>query len=443
MPSFTKKALTSFVLRFGALGLQFAGSVMIARVLGVDGFGVYSIAFTWTMLLGTVIGLGLGPLAVRELPKYMVRGDHGAVLGYIVMWAGSVLITAVIVAALLAGLETYGLVDLGVGWRWVALAAFVQALVLGLSTQLNGFQQILRAQMLETILRQSLYLGILALFVFLGLSLDPSRVFSLSILAALPVVGLMGVLLWRTLTNELPHPRAPMTFRPALWFAASLPLLASTFATQMQTNLDVLMLGVLADDAAVGRYRAASRGADLALIANGLAVQVLGPMLSKALAQDKKALAQSLISQSAAVSGGLGVLICGALILFPTLYLGLFGADFQAAAPALQILAAAQAVSLLSGPVAMILVMLGREKMVLMVSLSSLALNFTLNFLLIPIWGIEGAAIATFIAVVMVKLTLLVVVLRVSGFDPTVWSPVRLRLARGWAKLRAKIRGRR
>ena len=412
----------SVVVRFGGLGLQFAGSILIARALGVEGFGAYSYAFTWAVILGTVITLGFAPLAVRELPRFVVAGDHGLLRGYLRVCAVVVLGVGTLVALMLAGLEAAGLLVLSVGWPLVALAALAQSVLLVLVALLTGLQKIILAQLVETLLRQGVFLGPLLVLLYLGHVFLPAEVFRLAVISVVLMLPVLTWLIWREMGRQV----APWQTRrsiaaeygPWLWVGMALPLLATTLANQMQTNLAVIMVGYMGDDADVGRYRTASRAVDLVLIANALAIQVLGPMLSRALARKDRAEAQQLMGQAALAAFGLGALVCLVLAVWSDLYLGLFGPDFLAARTTLRILLIAQILGLICGPVAVVMVMLRRERMVLALSLTSLAVNFCLNWALIPAYGIEGAAVATLCAVLTFKGGLLIVVLRQTGFDP-------------------------
>ena len=178
------------------------------------------------------------------------------------------------------------------------------------------------------------------------------------------------------------------------------------------------MVGLLSTDLEVGRYRTASRAVDLILIANAIAMQVMGPMLSRAIASKEMGQAQHLIRQCALAAFGLGTTLCIVLFIGAALYLALFHPDFVPAAPAMRILLAAQFFALVFGPVSTIMVMLGRERTVLYANLMAIALNLTLNMLLIPRFGIEGAAIATLCALVSLTVMLTITVLRQTVFDP-------------------------
>jgi O-antigen/teichoic acid export membrane protein len=430
LPLFVRKLFVSVVLRFGSLGLQFAGSILVARQLGAAGFGAYGYAFTWAVLIGTLLGLGMGQLSIREVPRYLAHGNFAALRGFVTSWLLGLIVSGLLASGVIALCQAEGWLEFSIPWPLVMLAALAHALVLGLSALLSGFQRILQSQFLESILRQVLFLSALLLCVWLGLQLDTQNIFEITLLAVLPVILLMAVILRKSMRQAMAGQRPAMQMTTLVWLSASLPLLLTTLTTQLQTGLDTLVLGAMVDDKSLGLFRAASRGTDLVLIANGLALQVLGPMLARALAKGERAEAQSLISQSAVMSAGLGLSICAVLALFPGFYLGLFGAEFRAATPVLWVLVATQAVALLCGPSALVLVMLHREKLVLLTTVTVLALNFGLKLLFIPLWGMIGSAYATLISVILLRVFLTVCVIRVGGFDPTLWTPLKRRLTR-------------
>ncbi len=156
-----------------------------------------------------------------------------------------------------------------------------------------------------------------------------------------------------------------------------------------------------------------------------IAIQLVGPMLSRALAKNDKQEAQRLLSQASLVS----FLTGSAIILFfgigAPFYLSLFGPEFTQASTSLRLLLIGQATIILAGADAILLIMLRKEKFVLIIASLGVALNFGLNMTLIPTLGIEGAAIASLISMALVRLTLVTYIVRRTGFDPTVFTPFR------------------
>jgi O-antigen/teichoic acid export membrane protein len=83
------------------------------------------------------------------------------------------------------------------------------------------------------------------------------------------------------------------------------------------------------------------------------------------------------------------------LIFFGKVFLSIYGTDFAIGLSSLRILCIGQLVNASVGSVGLLLIMTGHERdSAWGIGLGAIA-NVILNFLLIPPWGIDGAAIAT------------------------------------------------
>jgi O-antigen/teichoic acid export membrane protein len=80
-------------------------------------------------------------------------------------------------------------------------------------------------------------------------------------------------------------------------------------------------------------------------------------------------------------------------LIVPGFLLGLFGEEFVAGALTLQLLAAAQTVNVVFGPVGTALIMVGRERQVLAIEIVASSIAVLLALVLIPQLGMVGAAI--------------------------------------------------
>jgi O-antigen/teichoic acid export membrane protein len=424
VPEFFRKASLSFMMRFGGLFIQFLGSVFIARILGASQYGAFTYASTWAVFVGTFLPLGMGDLSIRELPGYLARKQMAPLTGFLLTVLLTLLTTGLIATMTLFILEKTGVMVLEPGWFMVAFYAVIHAMVLSVSNGLNGFQRILTSQFLETILRQTIYLGLIGLAVLVGFSLNAVHVFELSLISAIPILIVMVVVLMRMLKTER-APRTKPEFYIKMWLAGALPLLMTAVANRLQLDLDVLMVGGILGHFDVGIYRAAARGAILVTIANTIALQLVGPMLSRALANEDHGEAQRLLSQAALVSLIAGVPIVLVFGLGANLYLGLFGPEFVQANTSLRLLLIGQSSIILAGADAILLIMLRRERLVLIVTTLGVALNFALNLALIGPFGIEGAAMASLVSMVIVRATLVRFILKTTGYDTTIFSALR------------------
>ncbi len=424
LSSFFRKASISFVMRFGGLALQFAGSILFARVLGLEQFGAYTFAMAWTTLFGLMLPLGLGDLSVRELPGYMARKQLGPLKGFLITAISVPLITGAILALVLSQLERYGLLVLRPGWQLVALFAVLHGLILTVSNALNGFGRILTSQFLETIARPSLYLTLVGLGVLVGFELSALHVYQIMLIAAVPILLTMAIVLGRMFVRTGALEVKP-EYRLGAWFAGALPLLMTTMANRMQLQLGILMVGMILGEAESGIYRVAARGAMLITFANMIAIQLVGPMLARATAEENREKAQDLLSQAAIVSFFAGFPIALVLGLGSFYYLGLYGHDFRAGELTLRILVITQLSFVFAGPTDVLLVMLRRERIVFALTTTGVVLNVLLNLLLIPWIGLEGAAISSLLSTLSIRAFLLGYVIRKTGFDTTLRRPIR------------------
>jgi O-antigen/teichoic acid export membrane protein len=65
--------------RVTGLGLTFMLSIVLARALRSEQYGVYVLCMTWTTLLGTLATLGLPSVAMRGTARARANGDYRAI----------------------------------------------------------------------------------------------------------------------------------------------------------------------------------------------------------------------------------------------------------------------------------------------------------------------------------------------------------------------------
>ena len=97
----------------------------------------------------------------------------------------------------------------------------------------------------------------------------------------------------------------------------------------------------------------------------------------------------------------ISICVLSILFFFSEEILNLFGEGYVVAKNALIFLLAAQFFNSLSGPGAIYLNMTGRQKTLNKILITGLAINIALNFYLIPTHGINGAATATLISLII------------------------------------------
>jgi O-antigen/teichoic acid export membrane protein len=223
----------------------------------------------------------------------------------------------------------------------------------------------------------------------------------------------------RRLRGMLPGPRA---FAPRGWTRTALPIALIDLAGSGFNFADVLVLGFLLPPAEVGLYFAATRLVQLVVFVHYAASAVSAPRFAEAGARGDRAALARLVRHRARLTF-LGVLAAalGVLAAAPLL-LGLFGAGFRDGWPLLALLAAGHVLAGAFGPADDVLTMLGAERLCAAITLTVLALAVALMLVLVPTFGVFGAAVSAALAVALRGLALAVAARRRLGLATPVFA---------------------
>lgn len=216
-------------------------------------------------------------------------------------------------------------------------------------------------------------------------------------LAALLVIALWLVRTVRRTLSSGARPGGESRPRRILarefWAFAGPRALSRVFSVALQ-RLDILIVGALRGPAEAAIYTAASRFLVMGLMFVQAIQQVMAPRISEFLAKDDVARARVMYQTATAWL----TMISWPLYLFSAafapLLLSIFGPGFDQGASVVVILCLAMLVATICGPVDTVLLMGGRSSLSLMNTGAALAVNIALDLLLVPRYGLEGAAVA-------------------------------------------------
>jgi O-antigen/teichoic acid export membrane protein len=415
-----KGSAGAFGLRLVYTALTFLTSILLARVLGTAGFGAYSYAIVWAYLLSVPATLGFDNYIVREIAVYQSQADWGLMRG-ILRWANlSVFLASV----------SLSLVTLAVAWVLVGQENPTTFYGLCLAIAL------MPALSLRNVRRGAMRgLHQITIGLFPELLIDPMILIVLTIcayfilgakLSALWIIGFYGfgtivtlVIIDRFLRRVLPE-RARTTapvFKGRAWLSGALPFMLIESIPIINAQTDVLMLGAFRGVEAVGLYVPVNRGAQLITFILMAVGSALAPTIASAYADNRLMELQPTITKSVRVVAGVAFLFAVSLIVGGHWYLMLFGPEFAEGQTALFILAVGSFISTAVGLALVILNMTGHERFTAILGWVTTVLNIVLNAIFIPLWGVEGAAIATSISVMIGGFVSLVAVRRKLGID--------------------------
>ena len=184
-------------------------------------------------------------------------------------------------------------------------------------------------------------------------------------------------------------------------FKTSSPMALSAIAYFIMQSIDIIILSIYEGFDQIAYYSVSVKLAMLTTLALMSVNIVIAPRIAEIYENQKMQKLQMLIKHSTRIIFLISICVLSVLFFFSEEILGLFGQGYVIANNALLFLLAAQFFNALSGPGAIYLNMTGRQKTLNKILVSALIINISLNFYLIPIQGINGAAIATLASLII------------------------------------------
>ncbi|MEE9189144.1 MAG: polysaccharide biosynthesis C-terminal domain-containing protein, partial [Candidatus Neomarinimicrobiota bacterium] len=188
----------------------------------------------------------------------------------------------------------------------------------------------------------------------------------------------------------------------------STPLMFAMIIGTILNWTDIMMLGFFTNIESVGLYHPAARTAGLIRVILLAFSGIYMPMMAQYFSKNDSIRMQMLIKLVARWILTLAVPCLILLLTFPSKVMLLFGVQYVEAQGVLQILAIAIFIQTISGIGGSTLVVTGYPKVNLYNALAALGVNITLNIILIPQFGIMGAALATLISLIIIAVARIV-----------------------------------
>jgi len=404
MKEVVRGAATAFTLKALGAGLSFGYNVLLARLLGAKGAGVYYLALTVTTIASVLGRMGLDNTLLRFTAANAAQGDWDKVsgiyrIGVRIAVAASILATLIIlISASWISQRIFSEEALSDPLRLMAFGILPMSLLTLHAELLKGLKRIRDATLVQGLGLPMLGIPLLAL---LGVSLGVFGAAAAYVISAFAVL-LLGIILWRLATPQIRKLRG--SFDTRLLISTSLPLFWVASMNLVMNWTDIIMLGIWTDGKKVGIYGVAVRTAMLTSFILNAVNSIVAPKFAGLYAQKNYKSLSTLARKSTQLMICLAAPVLLLFVIAPSWILGLFGPDFITGASALTILAIGQFVNVATGSVGYLLMMTGYEKLMRNVIIVSAALNILLNALLIPKYGISGAAIATAISLAMMNL---------------------------------------
>lgn len=403
---YLRQMLLSVATKLAMIVLRLLRNVLLARILGPSERGLFALLSALPELISAATCGGLNSAVGLRAAK---RGDMGLLLTQVLVYGclfAGMLTLACIYLVREFGAQLEVTVQLGLLIWLLLLAVPVTVLKSGLLTLHNasgGVGAFNALRLAESLLPLVLFLGLF--WMWRDQALEAALI---SWLAGLGVVVVLG-LSWLCSQHRL---RLRWTWsgqrRLLAYGAKSHP---DVLFQQVILRADYLFIGALLGSTALGHYAMASAAAELLLI---IPEAVTTPLMKRLLRQDSDM--QRLTPLALRLTATVMLCACLTMAACGQWLIGLlFGHEYLPAYPAL--------LALLPGLLGLCqasilrLDLLGRNRpgTVSLIMGVGTVLSLSLNVLLIPIWGIVGAAVASSCAYLAVALAMSIMHCRLSG----------------------------
>lgn len=422
-----RMAGAAFVIRIGGAGLAYALQVLLARWMGSSEFGIFVYVWTWVMLIGAVVDIGLASAAQRFIPEYTQRAERAHLRGYLAgsRWLTFGIGTTVAVLGyvgirlLQPRLDEATLVPLAV--------ACICLPVYGVMNVQDGiarsYNWALLALLPPHIVRPLAVIALMGGAWLAGLPAD-----------AVSAITIAAIALWLTafgqtlmLERRLRRTVEPGERRYAAkdWFAVSVPMFAVDGLYCLLMYIDVLVLKAFVTHEEIGVYYAASKTLSLVVFVHFAVTSAAAHRFSEYHVSGDRERLRAFLRDTVRWTFWPSL---AAAIVFLALgwpLLSLFGKTFVSGYPLMFIFAIGLLARAAIGPAGRFLVMLGEQRAAALVAAAAFATNLALNFLLIPRFGLIGAAVALSTAYVLESALLAAIARRRLGFHLFVFGGSR------------------
>jgi O-antigen/teichoic acid export membrane protein len=420
-----RSAGTAFLIRVVSAALVYITQVLLARWMGSFEFGVYVYVWTWVLLLGGVIDLGLASSAQRFIPEYAGRKQLDLLRGFL---SGSRWLTMALATAISLG----GALGIWLLEPWMksyeVMPLYLACVTLPLFTLgrvqdgiARSYDWINLALMPAYVFRSLAMIAAMAGAYWAGFPTNAVTAMIAAIVSTwLTTIG-QTVMMNRRLRREVePGPKA---YRVSIWLKVSVPIFMVEGFYLLLTYADVILLQQYRPPDEVAVYYAASK--TLALVAFvyfSVSAATAHRFSEYHIAGDQAALS-AFFADSIRWTFWPSLAATIAILALGKPFLWLFGSQFVGGYYLMFILAIGPLARATVGPAERLLNMVGEQRACASVYLAAFLTNVALCVLLIPLLGVAGAAVAISGAMVVESVLLFFVTKQRLGLHVFIWRP--------------------
>ncbi|NOY22486.1 MAG: oligosaccharide flippase family protein [Acidobacteria bacterium] len=402
--------------------LQIGLAILLARILPLKGLGLYALVMSWMMVMMVPSLLGTRQFVQREIAVAKSREQWNKTKS-LLHWSTLTVFIFSFLIFIIASCWVFIVMPSDNPDRFAYLFGFMliplTALLQLWLAQLRGWGSILAGQIPEVIIRRLLF-GFLLLavsIIFFSTNMNASNTLLIQCTATVIALGITALLKLRYIRIPGSALSKPETWK---WLRLSSRFALLSGLAILNSQIGILMVGAMLGKADTGLFSIAAKGADLLVVGFAAASMALAPRMAAFYHEHQYGKLQQMITRTYRVVVLVTFPVFLLFIVTGDVFLSIFGPAFVTAWPALIILSFGQFFGVLFGPMGTMLNMAGHERVTALGAAASVIVTIVFNFILIPLIGINGAAVGAVLGMITWNLLLTALCYRRLG----IWTPV-------------------
>ncbi len=383
---------------------SFVYAIVTARWLGPSDYGLLNIGIMF-LGIGTILStFGLNAGVMRFVSYYKSKGKEDYVKGVVLTSVKIVILTSILVSLFFYLISPYlAYVFFGEEGLLAIMPVFILAMPFNTLRQLfvfisRGFNNAKYPVYAEQFFMQPVRFFLTILFLLFGLGVVGV---STAVMFSVIMTSLLMLYFLEFRVHKIFRSKVKAKTDVKRLLSYSWPLAFTPMIYILLTWTDTLMIGYFLNAAAVGIYNVARPASVLIMVFPDSLNMLFVPVITSLYALRKK---DEMRSVYLSVSKWIFIACLPLFLLFvvfpDNILTILFDSRYVSAAMPLSVLSLGYFLSVITGPGGGILSSLEKTKLLLFTSLVAACLNVVLNIVLIPVFGITGAALATSLSII-------------------------------------------
>ena len=405
--------------------LLFLSGLTLTTLMSTAAYGEYAYALSWLVVILAIGKFGLDNSSLRLIPEYKVNSDAMLMHGFILVANLLAFIASLILVTISLGLIWFLFEEIWTQYGYLviltgSIVPFLSLLMVNGSI-LRGMGYILIPQAVVKIMPHVLIITVALIFYNINNDELLSNEVLISITLSAYIASLVTVLfLYRS--NLAKSPLVNRKYDLRKWTSISMPMMSTAIVVQVQNQVDIIIAGMYLSTEDIAVYSVAKKIVGIVVFGLSAVNVVAAPTISKLWFSNSKVELQNYLTVIARLLVATTIPVVIFVYLFGQTMLGLFGSDYKEGYVSLLILVAGQSISAIVGTVALIMNMTDRHNQLAFILFLTAISNMVLSLLLIPNFGIIGAAGASSIAVVASNTCLYFYILKAHGLDTLLYT---------------------